>query len=287
MSLHTIGTAILSRLPPSVSSMAKLAYGRLSHPRYGWFGDYPSWADAEAASGGYDRLAILERVRDSMLKVKRGEAVHERDSVLFDKVEYSWPLLAGLMWVAAQHEGVLSVLDFGGSLGTTYFQNRAFLANLKKVRWSIVEQPHFVACGREHFATDQLRFYDTVEDCLRSERPDVIVLSGVLQYLEHPYQQLQVLVDLGVPHLIVDLAPVFARRDRITVQKVPPEIYDASYPCWIFAENRLRAFLNERSHLVADFDCVLGQSLNLGWGSRAKYRGYILAVPAPSFGQRV
>jgi len=207
--------------------------------------------------------------------------VDERDSVLFDKVEYSWPLLAALMWVAAQHDGALSVLDFGGSLGTTYFQNRAFLASLeKRVRWSIVEQPSFVTCGREHFTTDELTFYDSVEDCLRVEKPDVIVLSGVLQYLEHPCRQLEVLVDLGIPHIVVDLAPVFDHRDRLTVQKVPPEIYDASYPCWIFNERRLRAFLDERCHLVADFDCVLGQSLNLGRGSRARYRGYILALNA-------
>jgi putative methyltransferase (TIGR04325 family) len=279
MNIQTIGSAILSKLPPSVTSMARLAHGRLSHLRYGWSGDYGSWSEAQSASGGYDGLAILERVRDSMLKVKRGEAVHERDSVLFDKVEYSWPLLATLMWVAAQHDGMLSVLDFGGSLGTSYFQNRAFLASLRKVRWSIVEQAHFVACGREHFTTDELRFYESTEDCLRIEKPNVIVLSGVLQYLEHPYRQLQELFDLGLPHVVVDLAPVFGRSDRITVQRVPPEIYDASYPCWIFDEKRLRAFLNERCQMVADFDCVLGQSLNIGC-SRARYRGYILALTA-------
>ncbi len=277
-SLRKIGTTILSRLPPSVGSVARLAYSGISHPRYGWCGDYRSWPEAQAASGGYDRFAILERVKSSMLKVKRGEAVYERDSVVFDKVEYSWPLLAGLMWAAAQHDGALRVLDFGGSLGSTYFQNRAFLTGLRRVRWSIVEQPHFVACGKEHFANDELTFYASTEDCLRTEQPNVIVLSSVLQYLEQPYQQLQALIDLDVPHIILDLTPVFGDKDRITVQKVPPEIYDASYPCWIFGEDRLRAFLSERCHLVADFDCALGQSLTLDRGSRAKYRGYILTV---------
>jgi putative methyltransferase (TIGR04325 family) len=278
MNLRSVRNAILMSLPPPVSSMLRLAYQQLSGNRYGWSGDYRSWSEAQTASGGYDEHAILERARDSLLKVKRGDAVHERDSVLFDKIEYSWPLLASLMWVAAQRRGELSVLDFGGSLGTTYFQNRVFLGSLRKLRWSIVEQRHFVACGKEHFATDELRFYESVEDCVSAERPDVIILSGVLQYLEQPHRQLQTLTNRGVPYIIIDLTPVFAAKDRITVQRVPPDIYEASYPCWIFEEGRLRSCMEERCHLVADFDCVLGQKLMLGWGSWARYRGYILAV---------
>jgi putative methyltransferase (TIGR04325 family) len=72
------------------------------------------------ASTGYDSEIILEKTRDALLKVKNGEAAYERDSVLFDEIQYAWPLLTSLMWVAAQAKGILNVLDFGGSLGTTY-----------------------------------------------------------------------------------------------------------------------------------------------------------------------
>ena len=59
-------------------------------------------------------------------KVKNGEAVYERDSVLFDEIQYSWGLLAGLEKAALEHDGKLCVLDFGGSLGSTYYQNKQF-----------------------------------------------------------------------------------------------------------------------------------------------------------------
>ena len=91
--------------------------------------------------------------------VKRGEAVFERDSVIFDKVQYAWPVTAGLMWVAARNGGRLSVLDFGGSLGSSYFQNREFLAYLPNVRWSVIEQAHFVKAGRKHIQDERLVFY--------------------------------------------------------------------------------------------------------------------------------
>src|SRR6187402_2999804 len=85
-------------LPPVVTDWL----GRRGLTRNVWSGDYPRWADAVADASGYDAAAILERVRAAALAVKRGEAAYERDSVLFDRIEHAWPLLASLMWVAAR-----------------------------------------------------------------------------------------------------------------------------------------------------------------------------------------
>jgi putative methyltransferase (TIGR04325 family) len=112
---------------------------------------YNSWDQAIANSTGYNSKVILEKTKTALLKVKNGEAVYERDSVLFDHIEYSWPLLSGLMWVAAANGGTLNVLDYGGSLGSTYFQNRTFFSELKSVRCNIVEQPDHVKEGSKYF----------------------------------------------------------------------------------------------------------------------------------------
>ena len=86
-----------------------------------------TWQDATENCTGYDSEGIMEKVLEATLKVKNGEAVYERDSVLFDHIEYSWRLLSGLMWVAAQSNGRLNVLDYSGSLGNSYFENRLVL----------------------------------------------------------------------------------------------------------------------------------------------------------------
>ena len=72
--------------------------------------------------------------------MKRGEAVYERDSVIFDHIEYSFPVLCGLLRAAVEDDGKLNVLDFGGSLGSSYYQKKGFLAVCKHLRWSIIEQ---------------------------------------------------------------------------------------------------------------------------------------------------
>ena len=86
-------------------------------------GSYSTWQEADALCNGYDNMDILEKVLSAILKVKNCESVYERDSVIFDQIEYSWPVLTGLMWAAAQNSGCLKVLDFGGSLGSSNLEN--------------------------------------------------------------------------------------------------------------------------------------------------------------------
>ena len=218
-------------------------------------GNYSSWAEALAASTGYDSEIILEKTRVALLKVKKGEAAYERDSVLFDEIQYSWPLLAGLMWVAAQSGGRLNVLDFGGSLGTTYFQNRHFLERLPVVRWNIVEQPRWVEVGKAEFEDERLKFYGSIEACLAETQPNVIILSGVLQYLERPFDVLCTLSASQCNYLIIDRTPFWdGPMDRLCVQHVPASIYPASYPCWIFSAHRFRSFLSKSWEIVAEFE---------------------------------
>ena len=94
---------------------------------YGWSGNYSNWAEAEKESSGYNSKNILETVKQATLKVKNGQAVYERDSVIFNEIEYSFPILSSLMWVAAQNNGELNILDFGGYLGSSYYQYKTFL----------------------------------------------------------------------------------------------------------------------------------------------------------------
>ena len=86
-------------------------------------GSYSTWQEADALCNGYDNMEILEKILSATLKVKNGEAVYERDSVIFDQIEYSWPVLTGLMCAAAQNSGCLKVLDFGCSLGSSNLEN--------------------------------------------------------------------------------------------------------------------------------------------------------------------
>lgn len=223
-----------------------------------FIGDYPSWEAACRASAGYDAEVILQRTRDAVLKVKRGEAVYERDSVLFDQPQHAFPVLAGLLRAAVASAGRLCVLDFGGALGSSYFQCRSFLQPVRHLEWLVIEQPAHVACGRQDFQSEELRFYETIESALSRHRPNVLLLSSVLQYLPEPYAMLEQLLNVGAGHVILDRTPFLRReRERLTVQHVPASIYSASYPAWFFSERKFREAVAGRGYrLLAEFPAL-------------------------------
>lgn len=243
-------------LRSAVPPFALDAYRLLFHTT-GYFGNYKTWEDARKGSGGYDSDIILNKVKDALLKVKNGQAVYERDSALFDKIQYSWALLAGLLWIASRNENRLNVMDFGGSLGSTYFQNRNLLSHLREVNWSIIEQKKFVDCGKRYFEDKHLAFYYAIDECLKERHPDTILLSSVIQYLEKPYDLLREIVSKRFTYVLFDrTAFSLNAEDRITVQKVPPTIYEASYPSWFLNEEKFLGLFSADYRLIADFESL-------------------------------
>ncbi|SFD48747.1 putative methyltransferase, LIC12133 family [Pseudomonas straminea] len=255
-------------LPPIFISV----YRALFHKKYGFYGNYSSWQEAESQCEGYSSVHIFDRVKKSAQLVKDEKYFCERDSVLFDSPQYSWPSLACLMNVAAQNKGRLSVLDFGGSLGSAFFQNRRFLENLS-VEWSVVEQPHFVSYGAKEIAGNGLQFFSTLAQCAEQKAINVVFLSGVLQYLPNPYQLLDEILSYGFPFVILDRTP-FGRAgyDILKIQIVDPSIYVASYPVWLLDESLFCERLHSHGYtIVEEF------SSNIDWQDASyTFKGFLI-----------
>ena len=60
---------------------------------------------------------------------------------------------------------------------------------------------------------------------------------------------------MDVPLVIFDKMPflIDGEKDIITIQKVPPAIYEASYPAWFFNEKKFLEFLGRKYDVVAEF----------------------------------
>ncbi|TGK09947.1 methyltransferase, TIGR04325 family [Leptospira fletcheri] len=256
--------------------LRKLSLYFLESPKeHLWFnGNFTSWSEASKECDTYASPNILEAVKNSLLKVKSGEAVYERDSVLFDKIEYSLPALIGLLYATASEKGRLNVLDFGGSLGSSYFQNRGFLSCIKDLKWSIVEQKHFVEEGLRNFKDGILNFYYSIEECMEEVRPNVLLLSSVLPYLPDPYATLHKLLSHDFKYVIVDRTPFLlnGKPDRILIETVPPEIYEAEYPIWFFNRERFLEYMNFAYELKGEFFALDPMTLK---GEDTAYKAFI------------
>ena len=215
---------------------------------------YPDWQSAREASGGYATEEIFTKVRDAARAVRDGKALWERDSVLFYREEYNLPLLAALMSVAAWNRGRLCVLDFGGALGSTYGQHRSQFRKLAEHTWNIVEQPHVVKCGKDEFENEHLKFWSDMEECCSAQNINVILFSGVLQYLENPYAVLEQAAALRPAMVLITRTSFAETEEYITVQHVPASIFSASYPCRWLDRNRINGILEKEYRLLPDFN---------------------------------
>jgi putative methyltransferase (TIGR04325 family) len=235
-------------------------------------GDYPDWEAALKASGAYDNVAIVSKMLDAELAVKSGRAADARDGVVFESIQFSFPVMAGLGRIARGHEP-LRVVDFGGAFGGTYRQYKAFHGN--PVSWAVVDQPHVVDLGGKHFTTGELEFHPTLESALAAGPADAVVLSSVLQYLREPYRLISDIARTRIGHVIVDRTPCSELpRDVLAVQHVPAEIYAASYPCWIFSRQRLLGAFGE--HFVAVASFTDGSGAWRGEAAAFQLAGFIL-----------
>jgi putative methyltransferase (TIGR04325 family) len=240
-------------IPDSIKTSIKRLFS--AKPKFGWLGNYSTWKAANDQCTGYDSDVILETVKTAVLKVKNGEAVYERDSVLFDAIEYSQPLLAAFESIAKENNNELHVVDFGGSLGSSYFQNRSLLKNIKKLEWSVVEQKHFVDCGKTSIEDERLKFYYSIEEALGRGKANVLLLSSVIQYFEFPYELIEKCLNYNFDYIIVDrTAFIESQKERITIQIVPESIYKASYPSWFFNEQKFINAFSKKYDLLTEFD---------------------------------
>jgi len=256
--------------PPIIFRLARKVFKK----RGGMYfeGNYSSWDQAVEFLGaqGYADPSILEKTLKSTLMVKNGNAVFERDSVIFDQIQYSWPLLAGILLAAARSEGVYRILDFGGAFGSTYFQNKRFFNLLnKKILYGIVEQNHYIDVGNKYLKDQTIQFFPSIKSFSEQEgTPSLVILSGVLQNIPNPNQILQEIFFTAPDIVVLDRVPYnFEDKERITIQNVPPSIYIGRYPHRFFSKNHFMKLFSENNYtLVESFEAIDGSNTDGDWG---------------------
>lgn len=205
--------------------------------------------------GGYEEDLFFEKLKHSASLVRDGQAIYERDTVIFDRIEYGWELLASLMLVS-QRKDQIKVFDFGGGLGTSYRQNSSMLklAGITTL-WTVIEQPKLVHIGKSEFENDFLRFFPSLSE-LNSPDLDVVLFGGSLCYLEDPYKILNQTFSIGPHYIIFDRTPFTdASEDKVAVQFVPESIYKAALPIITFSASKFNNLMNQKYELIVEWDC--------------------------------
>jgi len=220
-----------------------------------WTLQNKNWTEVLKSCQGYDNAKILDKVKSAALKVKNGGALFERDSVLFYEPEYNDELIKVFDLIAENSHGHLHLIDFGGSLGSVYFQYWAKLSKYKNVKWNVIEQPHFVEFGKKELSSDELMFYYSFQESILEHDINAIFLSSVISYMEEPYKLLSEIMALNLEFIVIDKTLLTAfSADLLCKQVVKEPIYEASYPCWLLSKEKLIKFITVNYDLVNEFN---------------------------------
>jgi putative methyltransferase (TIGR04325 family) len=247
---------------------------------YGWTGNYISWEEAKKNSIGYDSSLIVDKVKKSTLEIMKNPSLYERDSVVFQKKEYSWPITSCLLWQASLNNNKkLNVMDFGGSLGSSYFQNKVFLDSINSIEWVVVEQENFLNIGVKHINSIGLKFMNFNNALEKEIMFDIVLFSSVLQYLSDVDLVINKVLLLKPNFILIDRTSFIEDiTDRITIQNVPPDIYTASYPCRFFNENLFIKKFESNYDIISDFPSYCDSNSISDDSKKLYWKGFILKL---------
>jgi putative methyltransferase (TIGR04325 family) len=240
-------------IPPVVSRfLLKLGFAG-NRFRYG----YKGWEEAQAKCFGYNSEVITQALVSASRRVRDGEIAYERDGVEFDSIQYSWPLLAAILG-SPRSTSKLRVLDWGGSLGSTYRQNKNLIeAAGVEVEWVVIEQEHLVEIGTREFSNTQLSFRSTIES-VPVGYFDLVIFASSICYLENPSKILEQVKSLMPRAIAFDRTPnVRKGPELIGIQTVGRRIYRASYPIRIFSIGWIEDTLSPEYRKVSEWVCGL------------------------------
>ena len=162
-------------------------------------GSFSSFHEAEKNCSGYSDSIVLDKVYSAVKDVLNGYGTYERDGTVFSPRPKNLRLTHIFKSILQEYS---IIVDYGGGLGGSYINHRDIIP--ETVDYYVVEQPNFVERGRQ-LASDfnlPLTFSSSLSNI--PNKIDLVILSGLLQYVPNPYSILSEVLILSPQYLLID-----------------------------------------------------------------------------------
>jgi putative methyltransferase (TIGR04325 family) len=180
-------------------------------------GAYATFEEATAAVRrgtpvGYDNDAILLRDFDLMCQTKLED----------------YPVL---FWLRRLAPLTRVLLDAGGHMGTKYRAFRSYLNLDDEIEWIVYDLPGMVRAGRQRAEDEDLSKLQFVDTLAEAPDADVLLASGLLQYLNIPFCDLLRQLPAKPRHLLLNKVqtregPSVVTLENFIYAEVPYQIRD-------------------------------------------------------------
>jgi putative methyltransferase (TIGR04325 family) len=187
----------------------KMIKGRalLASPMYLRFrGAYESYDDA------------LKAIPQHRLAGYNHESVAELNFELMSQIApWDYPVL---FWLQRLLPNAKSILDAGGHMGTKFRAFQGYIPLGPPTSWIVYDLPAIVKVGKRWAEKDGLEGIEFTSDITAINRCDILLASGLLQYLDQPFTDiLQQLPELP-RHLIINKLAVRDGATLVTLEDI-------------------------------------------------------------------
>jgi len=169
----------------------------------------------------------------------------------------------------------LSLLDAGGHMGTKYI-SFADLLPVQDMIWSVYDLPVILRAARSHQVTgavpEKIRFID---DPGAAKKVDVLLASGLLQYLDIPLAGLVSQMAAPPRYILLNKVAVRDGNSIVTLEKIGP----ALVPYHIRDKSAFEAGLCELGYRIRDQWAIPDLSHRISthpWLPASQSKGYML-----------
>ena len=136
----------------------------------------------------------------------------------FISEEKSIPITAlrtALPFALGEFQPRITVLDFGGGAGTTYFEAKYFFPN-KVFKWIILETKTMVNIAESMNTKNyELKFIHDFRE-IENMKIDLVIANSSLQYTDNPIDQLNQLINIKAKYIFITRTPL-ANEEAIKV----------------------------------------------------------------------
>ena len=182
-------------------------------------GPYKNFKEAKKNSVGYESPIILDKINEAIIKTLDGKSIYERDGCNFS-IKPKKLYIRNILKKYLRDDS--TILDFGGSLGSNYINNKDLFT--KKNKYKIVEQINFVKQGNllKKKYDIPIQFYSDINEI--KSKVDILILSSVLHYLEDTKFLFKFINRINPEIIIIDRTPFnFKKKNNWWIQ------YEKSY----------------------------------------------------------
>lgn len=164
-----------------------------------WEGVYPHMDQAPECGSGFAGPLWMERTR---AKVGEELRLFRENGEIPDSAKYRQYVLPVVAALVGHGRDRLSILDFGGGMGTGYLALMADMAEVNKVDFHVVEMASVCQAGRELFAGGPApHFHETLPE--QPATMDIVHCGSVLQYINDWRGLLSRLAQFRPSHMVL------------------------------------------------------------------------------------